>query len=859
MFAHAILRLALTAVISGLLASLAFGYSGGSGTATNPYRIASKADLLALAATPTDYGMNFILTADIDLAGEVFTSAVIAPDTQFTGTFDGSGHVISNLTINQPTKDSIGLFGYVRSGGQVKNLGVINASITGRGYVGGLVGENSYGTVISCYSTGSVSGTGSGVGGLVGQNFYGTVSSCYATGSVSGLNYVGGLVGQNSYGTVSSCYSTGSVIGSVNVGGLEGENGGGTLSSCYSTGSVSGSNNVGGLLGHRSAGTVSSCFWDTQTSGKTVGVGYGPTTGITGKSTAEMKTLSTFTDAGLDFVGETVNGTNDYWYMPAGSYPLLESLPCGYSGGSGVPADPYQIASKADLLVLAAKRSDCGMSFILTADIDLAGEVFTTAAVIAASDIHGTVFKGTFDGNGHVISNLTIAASTADYVGLFGVVASGGQVKNLGVVNANITGGTSVGGLVGANRGTITSCYSSGPVSGSQLVGGLVGCSDQGTVTSCYSTGSVSGTGSSVGGLVGTTDGTVSSCYSTGSVSGGSEVGGLVGTTDGTVSSCYSTGSVSGSQRVGGLAGHNDGTVSSCYSTGSVTGGNGSNYVGGLVGWNSSGTVSSCYSSGTASGGSYVGGLVGYNKEGSVVGSCYSTGSVSGTGNCVGGLVGYNDQGTLVSSCYSTSSVSGSSGSDSVGGLVGWNLGGVASCYSTGSVSGSDYVGGLVGMNLGCIVSCYSTGSVSGTGYHVGGLVGYNGGTLASCFWDVQASGMTVAVGNGSSDGATGKSTAEMKTLSTFTDAGLDFVGETVNGTNDYWYMPAGSYPLLVFAKPAGDMNLDGRVDNADLMLMGEQWLGAPGVPSADIAPEPDGVVNFRDFAILANQWGLGA
>jgi len=97
----------------------------------------------------------------------------------------------------------VGLFGYVGSGGVVKNMGLENVNVVGGWDVGGLVGQNYYGTVSNCYSTGSVSGGYDRVGGLVGQNYYGTVSNCYSTGSVSGgYDRVGGLVGYNSLGAV---------------------------------------------------------------------------------------------------------------------------------------------------------------------------------------------------------------------------------------------------------------------------------------------------------------------------------------------------------------------------------------------------------------------------------------------------------------------------------------------------------------------------------------------------------------------------------------------------------------------------------------------------------------------------------
>ena len=121
---------------------------------------------------------------------------------------------------------------------------------------------------------------------------------------------------------------------------------------------------------------------------------------------------------------------------------------------------------------------------------------------------HGTSFTGVFDGNAHTISHLTITGST--YLGLFGQLASGAEVKNLGVVDVNVVGsGDCVGGLLALNwLGTVTHCYSTGAVSGSGSVGAVVGSNGEfaspgGVLTNCYSIGVVSGE-SEVGGLVGT-------------------------------------------------------------------------------------------------------------------------------------------------------------------------------------------------------------------------------------------------------------------------------------------------------------------------------------------------------------------
>jgi hypothetical protein len=217
-------------------------------------------------------------------------------------------------------------------------------------------------------------------------------------------------------------------------------------------------------------------------------------------------------------------------------------------------------------------------------------------------------------------------------------------------------------------------------------------------------------------------------------------------------------------------------------------------FVGSLVGQLIDGKITGCYAvDGSVAGFFFVGGLVGYNGYGTIS-NCYSTGNLLGTRWCVGGLVGYSVG--SISNCYSIGNVS---GDERVGGLVGGNEGTITNCYAMGGVSGASRVGGLVGKNGWCglfcypgtISNCYSTGSVTGTDL-VGGLVGFNdAGTVAASFWDTETSGQAT------SDGGTGKTTAEMQDHNTFTDAGWDFVGETYNGIEDIWFIPQQDYPHL--------------------------------------------------------------
>jgi hypothetical protein len=276
-------------------------------------------------------------------------------------------------------------------------------------------------------------------------------------------------------------------------------------------------------------------------------------------------------------------------------------------------------------------------------------------------------------------------------------------------------------------------------------------------------------------------------------VKGRWEVGGLIGRNYGTITSCYVAGNVWGDGfAVGGLVGYNfQGTIISSYATGSV---NGSSYpsIGGLVGVNDRGTITSSYASVTVTGMYSVGGLVGNNDHGAIHFS-YATGNINGIQD-VGGLVGWNVYGAIDYS-YAIGDVN-STGND-VGGLVGNNIGTLEFCYSRGMVTTTGHdLGGLVGINSGTIDSCYATGTVSGGGNNVGGLVGKNDEWLddvMNCFWDMDASGQMT------SDGGTGKTTAEMKTKSTFTDAGWDFtivpIWKMTSQIND-------SYPSLAWQDP---------------------------------------------------------
>jgi uncharacterized repeat protein (TIGR02543 family) len=195
----------------------------------------------------------------------------------FKGTFDGGGHTISDLYIYRPDEDEVGLFGRVQEG-LIRNLGLEAVNVTGKEFVGALVGYNWKGTLDSdsrppgskTYSSGSVAGE-EHVGGLVGDNYGGTINQCESDAEVlicvapgEKRHNAGGLVGLNS-GHVLFCESSGGVNGDRQVGGFVGMNARypavqvGVVEDCCSRAyTVNGTNTGGGFVG-LDAGIIRRC------------------------------------------------------------------------------------------------------------------------------------------------------------------------------------------------------------------------------------------------------------------------------------------------------------------------------------------------------------------------------------------------------------------------------------------------------------------------------------------------------------------------------------------------------------------------------------------------------------------------
>jgi filamentous hemagglutinin family protein len=446
--------------------------------------------------------------------------------------------------------------------------------------------------------------------------------------------------------------------------------------------------------------------------------------------------------------------------------------------------------------------------------------------------------------------NLTADSFSSSYIGGLVGELDGGSLTNVfvtGEINQHGYYGNIyyLGGLVGyMHNGSITNVYNISNINTNSdtynpyYIGGLVGYMDNVSMTSSHNTGSVNAnayyTLYYAGGLVGHmhNGSSITDSYSTGGINVNSQaqvnIGGLAGEIKhSSIINSYNIGSITtyySANFTGGLVGYMDSgsNITDSYNAGSMnlsTSNNG-NYIGGLVGCIGNASITNSYNTGAitiSSSGSTnsnrVGGLVGYMYGTSIINS-YNTSSInissSDYSDNVGGLVGYMEAISSITNAYNTGSIDISNANNNyAGGLVGFmNNASIMDTYNQGDiyVGTNSYVGGLVGKfgtsNSTTIQNSYNTGAVTGSG-SLGGLVGENSGpnsVIINSFWDVNTSGQTNGAGSGSSisSGATGETTADMMTETTFCNSGNCSGGNSGFDFANVWGIISGSsYPFL--------------------------------------------------------------
>ena len=448
---------------------------------------------------------NWVLGSNIDATASSFVP-IGNNATRFTGSFDGLGHTVSNLTINS-TSNFTGLFGFTH-GATIRNIGIAGAgSITGTAsHTGGLVGFLYYSTIINSYIMENVTGS-AGTGGLVGRSEGSTITACYAAGAVTGGNSTGGLIGIANLDTITDSYASGVVQGTANVGGLVGistdssisdcyftKDAGGsvsniavggytgglvgvlkndisvsTISNSYVTADVTGAYCTGGLVGHSKKSAISQCY----ATGDVEGTGtIGGFAGIVEDSVvSECYTIG-------DVTGNTVVG-GFAGYLTAGS-GAISSITNSYATGN---VEGWRsVGGLVGLMGSRINDSDFLPDTILT------GGSCTISNSYATGDVTGTTYIGYYVGG---------------LVGYMGALILDDSDSNFEIKNTNCT---------------ITNSYATGDATGVDYVGGLVGYSgayigtysDDATITDTCSTmknsyagGTVISTGSNAGDFVG--------------------------------------------------------------------------------------------------------------------------------------------------------------------------------------------------------------------------------------------------------------------------------------------------------------------------------------------------------------------
>lgn len=438
---------------------------------------------------------NYSLGQNINAAatgttGDIWSGSTFIPvgthTNNFLGSFDGLGQSVSNLVINLPTNEYVGLFG--ESGGTIKNVGLIGGYVKGNNFVGGLLGRNNYGNISNSYTLKAVTGVGYYIGGLAGANFYGTISNSHATGAVSGNNSVGGLVG-NGNGTIVDSYASGDVNSGYFVGGLIGVNNG-SVSNSYATGKVTGSaEDVGGLIG-ANQGSINNSHSEGLVTGA-VNVG-----GLVG-----LNNFGAISD----------------------TYSTSTVMSSGDNVGGLVGLNKDTITKSHSVGAVTGNNNSGGLAGNNSGNIS---NSYSDSKVSGVGNSSGGLV-GLNDG---IISNTHASGAITGLNSVGGLVGYNTGSISTSYSTGALTGSYYVGGLVGFNIGDVSKAYTSGAgaVSGNYYVGGLVGFAG-GTISNSYATKIVAGN-YYVGGLVGKNIyGAISNTYATGLVTGNGLIGGLAG------------------------------------------------------------------------------------------------------------------------------------------------------------------------------------------------------------------------------------------------------------------------------------------------------------------------------------------
>ncbi|MEE1006358.1 MAG: dockerin type I repeat-containing protein, partial [Acutalibacteraceae bacterium] len=481
-------------------------FTVGDGSAANPYLILN-AEQLAYLAKYCSYGSGFEtagkfykLAVDVNL-NDVSASDWMKKDPQewtvgtainlnkvpFAGTFDGNGHVIKGLYIGENAGTYNGLFPGVSGAAVIKNLGIDDSYISAGGYSGFIAGQRYSDT------------TGSGV----------TIQNCYV-GSNAKMEgeYAGGFLGGVlNKTTVKNSYSKATVTGTLGAGSFIGDlpypDISVTLEGCYNDKETA----LVALTGAFTKVSYKNCY---TLGASAEGLGTRTLEQMTGEN-AKLY-MQNFNFEGLWSVVE--DGTPALTlFVPVEEEPIVKwdgTAATGFAGGTGTETDPYLISTGEQLAYLVSTtdyNTTNGKYFELTDDIylnDVSSEDWYQNAEnhewrFANSESTGAGFRGTLNGNGHIIYGLYINSGSYGWAGLFPILR--GEIKNLGISksyiyctrdNNNVTVGAFAACTRGALPAKITNCFVDDTVQmAGYSLGGFVGTLNEGNgkliIENCHS------------------------------------------------------------------------------------------------------------------------------------------------------------------------------------------------------------------------------------------------------------------------------------------------------------------------------------------------------------------------------------
>lgn len=856
-------------------------YSGGDGSAVTPYLIATGADMqeIGLIANSDDWDKQFLMTADVDLAAYTGTAFnIIAPDTdpaesghdgtKFTGTFDGDGHTISNFTYSSTAADYIGLFGYLDSDAQVRNVAIVDCNVVaGTGdCVGAIAGFSraSIATVYACPAATnlrdiSVTGTAISLGDEeissaiplgFNFNFYGT---SYSEVYIASNGFVTFLSGQD------PAWQPQQIPDAASPNGLIAGYWGDFDPNVLAEGTI-----VYQLLGSGNNQEFVIGYYD----------------------------VPHYSDWGLVTFEIILHRNNDEIEVQYGSCP---------SDGSDHAVGIENIDGTAGVLADYGNISFNNMGLMLC----------TAAGPIPkfAGGIHNCYVTGSVSGDNKVASLAgwnegaiaksysTAAVSGTDYIASVAGYTSG-DISDC-YVRGTVNGIDTVGSLAGYNEGDISNSFAAGTVTGVSDVGGFIGYNSNGTYTACFWDNTFNPSLADCG----FDDGTFSSNVDLANISAESTANMQIQSTftsagwdfpaiwimpmpgsdyphlswehitfpgGGTQVDPYRISSSAQLNAIGNqpsdwdkhfiLTDDIDLTPYTAIPFNLIA-----NPAAKFTGsFNGAGFSISNFTY-TSTGTDYIGMFRYIGPGGQVKNLALVNANVNaGTGDYVGILAGSNE-GVIASS----SVVGDLTANAYVGTIAGKNLDTISNSYAAGNVTGTDYAGGLLGYNnRGTVSNSYANSTVTAT-INAGGLIGSDLlGDYNDCFWDITVNpglsdcGYNDLFGspNFNLTSVTAESTANMKIKATFTSANWDFVDESVSGTDNYWRICTDGidYPKLAWQSITADITCPDGVGLSDFAYFATRWLDincslSNNCGGADLTGDDD--VNLADFSILSSQF----